>query len=725
MDLLSDDRTPSETLNYAHARERGQANQQKMHNSQPSQSHTHTDNPWFEKIQYIKRRNRGPILPTPQTGQIKNCRRCGNKFLPGHLNICPAKTEACRICKKIGHFAKLCRSEMPPRPTYRPQQRQQRMNTGSQPPQRYNQLAQRQTQQKIRNLNKETETEEQTETDETIDPESTCYIREMMEDWQNINFITSINFTNEKVSDVNKSKRGEFWIKTRTNDQQIFWLADTGSPRSLMNIDTAQKLLANGKTAIRHPNKTIGELRCFNNKKIDIIGTIQVDITSGSSNAKNCTILLVNNNTINIMGRNIKDQLGLQLTMTTTNKVEKNLFNISNTHQRIYKWIFNKYPHLCTRLGRSKNHAAKSIFKKDFQPTQHKGRRIPLHLTEKVERELKKLIDKKQIKKLTKCSDEHFISPVVITVKSDQSIKIALDSKILNDAIHKNKYQMQSLDHLMDKIGMKISELKTQEGNLYFSKIDLKYAYSQLPLHPDTQKHCNFNILGGNATGTYKFLNGFYGLTDLPATFQKMMDTTLDGLDSTNAFLDDIIIITKGTIEKHEEEIDKTLNRLREENLAISLHKCEFGLNEIIWLGYKIHAEGIKPTKRKTDAIIQLENPKTLKQLRSFMGSIHHLIKFLPNLATLSAPIRPLLSSSASKKKLDLNDKHSAAFKNIKNAIQNIIELKHFTINNETRVKCDASKEGLGACLEQKENSNWQPIAYASRFLNKVNKDTV
>ena len=587
MDLLSEDRTPSETLNYALARERGQANQQKMHNSQSPHSSTYNDNPWFEKIQYIKRQNRVPILPTPQTGQIQNCRRCGNKFLPGHLNTCPAKNEACRICKKIGHFAKHCRSEMPPRNTFRQQQRSQSMGTGLQTQNRYNQLAQRNPQHKIRNINEETETEEQTETEETINPESTCYIREMMEDWQNVNFIKTINFTNEKVSDVNKTDRGEFWIKTKTNNQQIYWLADTGSPRSFMNIDTAQRLLANGKTTIKQPNKSIGEFRYFNNKKINISGIIQVDITSGSSTATNCTILLVNNNTINIMGRDIMEQLGLLLTMTTKNKGENNLFNITNTHQRITKWIFNKYPHLCTRLRRSKNHVAKSTFKKEFHPTQHKGRRIPLHLTEKVERELKKLIDEKQIQKLTKCSDEHFISPVVITVKSDQSIKIALDSKILNDAIHKNKYQMQSIDHLMDKISRKILELKTQEGQLYFSKIDLKYAYSQLPLHPETQKHCNFNILGGNATGTYKFLNGTYGLTDLPATFQKMMDTTLDGLDSTNVFLDDIIVITKGTIEKHEKEIDKTLNRLNEENLAISLHKCKFGLNEITWLGYK------------------------------------------------------------------------------------------------------------------------------------------
>ena len=178
---------------------------------------------------------------------------------------------------------------------------------------------------------------------------------------------------------------------------------------------------------------------------------------------------------------------------------------------------------------------------------------------------------------------------MVITVKSDQSTKIALDSKILNDSIQKK--QISNAKHrplnVDDKIAMKISGLKTTKGTQYFSKIDLKYAYSQLPLHPETQKHCNFNILVGNATGTYRFKSGFYGLTDLPSFFQKMMDTTLDGLKSTNAFLDDIIIISKGTLEEHETEIDKTLNRLDNKNLAITLHKCEFGWTENTWLRYK------------------------------------------------------------------------------------------------------------------------------------------
>ena len=78
--------------------------------------------------------------------------------------------------------------------------------------------------------------------------------------------------------------------------------------------------------------------------------------------------------------------------------------------------------------------------KKEKTPTQHRGRRVPSHLVEKVENELQKQIEDNQFIRLEKCPDDLFISPVVITVKKDKSIKIALDSKELNKAIHKNKY---------------------------------------------------------------------------------------------------------------------------------------------------------------------------------------------------------------------------------------------------------------------------------------------
>ena len=93
-----------------------------------------------------------------------------------------------------------------------------------------------------------------------------------------------------------------------------------------------------------------------------------------------------------------------------------------------------KYPHLSTRLGRSKNHIAKSIMKKEKMPTQHKGRKVPLHLVEKVEHEFKKLIENKQIICLEKCPDDLFISPVVITVKKDKSIKNSTRFKTINQS---------------------------------------------------------------------------------------------------------------------------------------------------------------------------------------------------------------------------------------------------------------------------------------------------
>ena len=88
---------------------------------------------------------------------------------------------------------------------------------------------------------------------------------------------------------------------------------------------------------------------------------------------------------------------------------------------------------------------------------------------------------------------------------------------------------MQSIGHLTDSLAMQTSSDKNKERPWWFSKIYLKYAYSQIPLDESIAKHCNFNILGGKATRTYRFINEFYGLTDMPETFKKTIDKTLDG----------------------------------------------------------------------------------------------------------------------------------------------------------------------------------------------------
>ena len=106
---------------------------------------------------------------------------------------------------------------------------------------------------------------------------------------------------------------------------------------------------------------------------------------------------------------------------------------------------------------------------------------------------------------------------MVITVKKDKSVKIALDARALNNEIVKDKCQMPNLEHLVDLVAEHIDN-KEQEKALYTS-LDMRYAYGQMPLEEETAKHCNFQIIGGKATGTYRGITGFYGLTIMPTEF--------------------------------------------------------------------------------------------------------------------------------------------------------------------------------------------------------------
>ena len=119
----------------------------------------------------------------------------------------------------------------------------------------------------------------------------------------------------------------------------------------------------------------------------------------------------------------------------------------------------------------------------------------------------------------------------------------------------------------------------------------------------------------------------------------------------------------------------------------------------------------------KTDAIEKLSSSTNLKKLRSFMGSVHHLGKFIPILLQLCYPLRPLLKKNT---KFIWTDEHEEQFKLIKAKIAETTENKHFNPDLETCIKCDASRKGFGCALEQRRPNGWQTVAFASRFLNSV-----
>ena len=131
----------------------------------------------------------------------------------------------------------------------------------------------------------------------------------------------------------------------------------------------------------------------------------------------------------------------------------------------------------------------------------------------------------------------------------------------------------------------------------------------------------------------------------MPKEFQKAMDNTLQGLSKVFCFLDDILIVSKGSIRDHNIFVDKVITRLDEEGFALKLSKCDFSMNQLSWLGYDIDSEGYRPKRSKIDAVLALEPPKLLKQLRSFMGILNHLQQFLPNFQVHSDQLRPSLKA--------------------------------------------------------------------------------
>ena len=127
-----------------------------------------------------------------------------------------------------------------------------------------------------------------------------------------------------------------------------------------------------------------------------------------------------------------------------------------------------------------------------------------MHIQDKVGIEIRNLIQEGHIVKLNKCTSEHFISPIVITAKKDGSVKLAMDAKPMNDQIHKNQYQMPNLLELLDSAAQIITSSKV--GDVWFTSLDLKYAFSQIPLSDGVSSQCNFNIVCGEQTGLYRFI---------------------------------------------------------------------------------------------------------------------------------------------------------------------------------------------------------------------------
>ena len=366
------------------------------------------------------------------------------------------------------------------------------------------------------------------------------------------------------------------------------------------------------------------------------------------------------------------------------------------------------------------NHTTKYIevkiqIKPGCYPIQQKTRPIPYHLQKDVTNELDRLIKSGHLERLETIEEDCFVSPVVITVKKDKTVKIALDARKLNDSCVKKRPHMPNMEELLNQISAELS--KNDRDPIWISVVDLDYAYGQMKLAPETSKHCNFAMTGEKINGSYRFLKGFYGPADIPTIFQEKIDRTLG--HQTPVWLDDIIIVTRGTKEEHTRKLYSVLTKLENKGYKAS-KKSKFYQKETIWLGRTISQDGIRPNKEKTDAINKLEPPTNAKALKSFLRAIQYFAKFIPNLSEKTDNMRQLLKKGT---KWEWTIDRNSDFNKIKQELTSLPCLAHYNGNKENIVTTDACKTGLGIALWQKQgNGELKPIAFASCYLNDAEK---
>ena len=200
---------------------------------------------------------------------------------------------------------------------------------------------------------------------------------------------------------------------------------------------------------------------------------------------------------------------------------------------------------------------------------------------------------------------------------------------------------------------------------------------------------------------------------------RKMFELMLT-LEYVRVYLDDLLVITKGTFEDHMVKIKAVLKRLKTAKLRVNAPKCGFALHEIEYLGYLLTREGIKPQPEKVSAILAILPPKNVKEVRSFLGIVQYYRDIWRKRSHLVSPLTDLVAECGTSKtkkekpkKWYWNSTHQDAFEEIKRTVSEEVILAYPAYGELFVIYTDASTKQLGAVITQ----NGIPVAFFSQKL--------
>ena len=208
-----------------------------------------------------------------------------------------------------------------------------------------------------------------------------------------------------------------------------------------------------------------------------------------------------------------------------------------------------------------------------------------------------------------------------------------------------------------------------------------------------------------------------FGLHGAPATFQRMVDRLLDGLEHCSAdYIDDVIIFSHSWPD-HLRNLEEVLERIRGAGLTVKRKKCQFGMSECLYLGHLVGSGRVRPEQVKVQAVRAFKEPKTKTHDRAFLGLTGYYRKFIPQYATLVAPLADI-TWKAAPVSVVCTPACEEAFGKLKEALCSSPVQASPQLDKEFTLQTDASERGVGAVLSQVGDDRLDhPVAYFSRKL--------
>jgi len=374
--------------------------------------------------------------------------------------------------------------------------------------------------------------------------------------------------------------------------------------------------------------------------------------------------------------------------------------NLSKLQKKKLLKLLQKYEKLFDgTLGIWKDETLHIELKPNVKPYHAKAFPIPKIYEKCLKAEVERLC---KIGVLRKVNDSEWAAPTFIIPKKDNTVRFISDFRQLNKCLKRKPYPLPKIQDLLLKL----------EGFTFGTSLDLNMGYYHIRLDPDSQKLCTIIL----PWGKYEYLRLPMGLCNSPDVFQEKMNNLLGDLEFIRAYIDDLLILTKGNWEDHLEKLEEVFQRLQKAGLKVNIKKSFFGKDELKYLGYIITRQGIKPMKKKVEALLKIQAPKNRKELRSFIG----IINFYRDMwIRRSHTLAPLTKLTSKKSKFKWTEVEQKAFDTIKKIASKETLLAYPDFNKPFEIYTDASNRQLGSVITQ----NKQPIAYFSRKLNQAQKN--